>query len=274
MPSFLSGLPTVLAPILVAAFSLARSAASPDQPVPRTDPNSRAAHAELVAKAKKGGIDVYFAGDSITRRWGTSDAQYKDFLANWTKNFFGWNAANFGWGGDSIEHIHWRLQNGELDGVNPKVVVLLAGANNVGSTPPAGGDDARIEEITLGIRSILQTIQSKATNATIILMGILPRNDGGTAIVSTINRINDRIAQLADEKRIRYLNINDKLTDEDGTLLEGVTVDRLHLAVKGYQIWADALKPLLTELLGPPAKIDRAPPPTGDPSAGRQNPKK
>ncbi|HTT65024.1 MAG TPA: hypothetical protein VMG35_24405, partial [Bryobacteraceae bacterium] len=84
-----------------------------DQPVPRTDQNSRIAHAQLLEKARKGGIDVYFEGDSITRRWGTSDPQYKHFLANWNKNFFGWNAADFGWGGDTVQNILWRLQNGE-----------------------------------------------------------------------------------------------------------------------------------------------------------------
>jgi lysophospholipase L1-like esterase len=75
------------------------------------------------------------------------------------------------------------------------------------------------------------------------------------------------IAKLADGKTVRYLNINDKLANKDGKLFEGMTVERLHLSVKGYQVWADALKPLLTELLGPPAKEDQAPPHTGDPSA-------
>ena len=101
-----------------------------DQPVFRTDANSLVAHSQLLAKAKQGGIDVYFEGDSITRRWGAID--YPDLLANWKQNFFGWNAADFGWGADRTQNILWRLENGELDGVNPKVVVLLAGTNNLG----------------------------------------------------------------------------------------------------------------------------------------------
>jgi lysophospholipase L1-like esterase len=97
-------------------------------------------------------------------------------------------------------------------------------------------------------------------------MGITPRNDkAGTSLMRTIDEINEWIAKLADGKQIRYLNINDRLTDEDGKLIEGVTEDGLHLSVRGYQIWADALKPILTEWLGPPAKADRAPPPTGIP---------
>jgi acetyl esterase/lipase/lysophospholipase L1-like esterase len=247
-----------------------RTASVPaDQSSPRTDQNSQIAHMQLLEKAMKGGIDVYFEGDSITRRWDATDAQYKDFVANWNRNFFGWNAANFGWGGDTVQNILWRLRNGELDGVNPKIIVLLAGANNVGRTPPAGGDEVKVEEVTRGIKATLNLMQKKAPAAIIVLMGLTPRNDGGTAIVSTINRINDRIARLADGKNIRYLNINDRLADKDGKLFDGVTVDGLHLSVKGYQIWADALKPVFTELLGPPARTDHAPPPTGDPSAQR-----
>jgi lysophospholipase L1-like esterase len=213
----------------------------------------------LLEKARKGGIDVYFEGDSITRRWGTSDAQYKDNLANWTENFFGWNAADFGWGADTIQNILWRIENGELDGVNPKIIVLLGGTNNLPNTPPA--------DIVRGIRATFDAMRQKAPGATIVLMGITPRNDRGTAIVATINEINTSISNFADGNKIRYININDKLADKDGKLFDGMTVDRLHLSVKGYQIWADALKPIFTELLGPPAANDHAPHPTGDPSA-------
>jgi lysophospholipase L1-like esterase len=237
-----------------------------DQPVARTDPNSRLAHQQMVKNLKKGRIDVYFAGDSITRRWRATD--YPQFLANWKKNFHGWNAANFGWGGDTIGNILWRLQNGELEGVDPRVIVLLAGTNNVGRFPAS---EARVADIVKGIKALLDTMRKKAPRATIIVMGILPRNDGRrpTAAMASISKINEKIAKLADGKTIRYLDINDKLADRDGKLREGMTVDRLHLSLKGYQVWADALKPLLRELLGPPAREDRAPPPTGDPSAAR-----
>ena len=85
-------------------------------------------------QSKAGRIDIYFEGDSIARRWGATD--YPELLANWKQNFFGWNAADFGWGADLTQNILWRLDNGELDGVNPKIVVLLAGTNNVGNAAP------------------------------------------------------------------------------------------------------------------------------------------
>jgi lysophospholipase L1-like esterase len=237
------------------------------------DRNSQTAHTQLLEKARKGGIDVYFEGDSITRRWGASD--YPNFLANWKQNFFGWNAADFGWGADTIQNILWRLENGELDNVNPKVIVVLAGTNNVGSSPSKGDNDPRIADVTKGIKAILDICRKKAPPATVILMGITPRNDGlgnPTGVIPVINNINENIAMFADGKNIRYLNINDKLANKDGTLFDGMTVDKLHLTLKGYQVWADALKPILTELLGPPAGEDHAPPPTGDPSAKTKPP--
>jgi lysophospholipase L1-like esterase len=237
------------------------------QPVPRADRNSRLAHAELLEKAKRGRIDVYFEGDSITRRWGASDEQYKAFLANWRQNFFGWNAADFGWGGDTTQNILWRLENGELDNVGPKIIVLMAGTNNVGKESPQGGEDPRVADTVEGIKAILDICRRKAPAATIVLMGITPRNDN-VAVIPLINEINSRIARFADGKKVRYVNINDRLADKDGRLYEGMAVaDGLHLDVRGYQVWADALKPIFTELLGPPAKEDHAPPPTGDPSA-------
>src|SRR3712207_1969174 len=109
--------------LLLAATAFAQAPA--DRAVPRTDANSAAAHAELLEKRTRGRIDIYFEGDCIVRRWGATD--YPDFLANWKQNFHGWNAADFGWGADQLQHILWRLENGELDGVNPKVIVFLGG---------------------------------------------------------------------------------------------------------------------------------------------------
>lgn len=237
------------------------------QPIPRTDPNSLTAHDQLLDKAKKGGIDIYFEGDSITRRWGATD--YPELLANWNQNFFGWNAADFGWGGDRIQNILWRLENGELDGVNPKVIVLLAGTNNLRDWASAEEAEFEAADITNGIQRILRLMKSKAPNATIIVTGIFPRNDN-IALMPAIGKINTKLSKLADGVHIRFLNINDRLADQDGKLFDGMMgSDKLHPTVHAYQVWADALKPMFAELLGAPAKEDHAPAPTGDPSAQR-----
>ena len=238
-----------------------------DRATPRTDSNSMLAHRQLLAKRTQGKIDAYFLGNSITRRWGATD--YPQFLANWRANFHGWNAANFGWGADRVEHILWRIENGELDDVHPKVIVLLAGTNNVGQRP---GGEAKVADITRGLRALIELCRRKAPNATIVLTGIFPRADNpatATEINREIAQINANLARMADGRTIRYVDVTDQLIDADGRLVAGMFMDALHPSLAGYQRWADALTPVLTEILGPRAATDEAPPPTGDPSARR-----
>ena len=186
----------------------ARRSNAADVATPRTDTNSKLAHEQLLAKRTAGQIDVYFMGDSITRRWGTTDEQYKDFLANWRANFTGWNAADFGWGADKTQHMLWRLQNGELDGVNPKIVVLMAGTNNVGRATPLGDTEQRAADVARGVAAVVREIRKRAPDATVVITGITPRNDN-IAVMPVINRANLQIATLADGKTIRYININE-----------------------------------------------------------------
>jgi lysophospholipase L1-like esterase len=245
------------------AAATAGSMGPADRAAPRTDPNSMTAHAQLLEKAGAGGIDVYFIGDSITRRWGATD--YPDLLVNWRQNFFGWNAGNFGWGADGTQHVLWRLEHGELDGVNPKVIVIQAGTNNIGTQP---GGAAKVAEITRGLTAIVDLCRRKAPRATIILTAIFPRNDN-MAVMPDIDQVNANLARLANGGNVRYLDVNDKLADKDGRLFAGMMNerDKLHPTLRGYQVWADGLKPILTDLLGLPASTDHAPPPTGDPGA-------
>src|SRR4051812_8138689 len=153
---------SVIASLSALAIACARAPASTsawpaDRATPRTDSNSMLAHRQLLAKRTQGTIDVYFMGNSITRRWGATD--YPELLANWRQNFTGWNAADFGWGADRIEHMLWRIEHGELDGVNPKVIVILAGTNNVGRMP---GDDAKVLGIERGLRALVALCRRKA----------------------------------------------------------------------------------------------------------------
>src|SRR5262249_56834851 len=124
---------------------------------------------------------------------------------------------DFGWGADRTENILWRLENGELDGVSPKIIVLLAGTNNVGNVPPPEGAETKAEEITRGLQAIAATMRNKAPDATIIVTAIFPRNDN-MGVMPTIRRINNSLARLADGKKIRYLDINSQLADTDGKL--------------------------------------------------------
>lgn len=237
-----------------------------DVAVPRMDANSMVGHQQLLEKAKQGKVDVYFEGDSITRRWGATD--YPQLLANWKQNFRGWNAADFGWGGDRTQNILWRLDHGELDALHPKVIVLLAGTNNIGRSMPADSA-AQVADVTRGIQAVIERLRAKAPEATVIVTAIFPRNDN-VAVMPLIDQVNANLAALADGKQLRFLNINGKLADARGRLFAGMMdADQLHPTVKTYQIWADALKPHLQQILGPPAHEDFAPPPTGNPAASR-----
>jgi lysophospholipase L1-like esterase len=240
-----------------------------DRPAPRSDRNSAVAHEQLLEKARTGRIDLYFVGDSITRRWGATD--YPDLLAHWRQSFHGWNAGNFGWGADRTENILWRLEHGELDGVNPKVIVIQAGTNNIGSVP---GGAAKVADITRGLAAILDVCRRKAPNATIVFTGIFPRNDN-MAVMPEIDAVNANLARLADGRRVRFLSVNDKLADKEGRLLPGMMHegDKLHPTLEGYRMWAERLRPILLELLGPPASTDLAPPPTGNPGVREDRPR-
>jgi lysophospholipase L1-like esterase len=256
-----------LLPAAMAGEAPGRVAA--DVPQPRTDANSAQAHQDMLDKRGRGRIDLYFLGDSITRRWGAAEPQYRALLDHWRQSFNGWNAANFGWGGDTTNNILWRLGEGELTGVNPRVIVVMAGTNNLVASPPTGDVDTRASDIASGIEAIVRRCQALAPRARIVLMGITPRNDQ-MAHMPVIENINARVARLADGERIRVFDLRDRLAEANGVMRQGMTdADKLHLALPGYEQWAEALRPVLTEWLGPPADTDLAPPPTGDPSAMR-----
>jgi lysophospholipase L1-like esterase len=158
------------------------------------------------------------------------------------------------------------MQNGELEGLSPKVVVLQCGTNNL---PWRGAArDEKVDEAVTGTHAIVEEFQKRTPKATIILTAMFPR-DQNPALKPAISKINERIRELADGKRVRFLNINKQLMTSNGRLRPDVSKDGLHLAQPGYEVWASDLKPILTELLGPPKKTDNAPPPTGNPAANK-----
>ena len=159
----------------------------------RADRNSHLAHQQLLAKAKSGGIDVYFVGDSITRRWGATD--YPDFLAHWKQDLPRLECRRTSAGeatGRRTSSGASRTASSTVS--NPKVIVILAGTNNVGKEP---GDEAKVADVTRGVAAIVDACRKKAPAATIVLTAIFPRNDS-PAVMPTIARINSNLAKVAD----------------------------------------------------------------------------
>jgi lysophospholipase L1-like esterase len=195
-------------------------------------------HDGFVAIAKKGDVDVVFLGDSITDGWRGGAGK-----PTWEKHFLPLKAANFGIGGDQTQHVLWRITNGELEGIKPKVAVLMIGTNNL------GGHSA--EQIAAGIKTIVKTIQEKTPSTKVMLLAIFPRDaKPDSPRRAKIAAINKSIAKLDDGKKVRYLDIGPKFLQEDGTLTRDIMPDLLHLSPRGYEIWGDAIAPLLKEMLG------------------------
>ena len=238
-------------------------AAKIDEPAdkPTTRPGGwMGIHNRLVTLAKGGNIDLYFEGDSITDYWGRNTAA-QPYKPSFDKYFGGWKTGDFGVAADRTEHVLWRITNGELDGVKPKVIVLLIGTNNL---PKDQGVylPKTVEEDAAGVKAILDVMKEKLPQAKILLMSVFPREDKINAsnpdsredLKPKIKALNALLAKFDDGKQVRFLDIYDKFLDKDGKLLPGVMADKLHPSLTGYDIWAQAMLPTLTEWLGPPAK--------------------
>ena len=204
-------------------------------------------HAEILTLKEAINPDLVFIGDSITHGWG---GQPKASFAHAQKNtldtvFPGHRCINLGFGWDRIQNVLWRLDHGELDGLHPRAVILHIGTNNLGETPNARRNTP--EEIVAGIRQIIIRIRSKTPEAKIILMAVFPRGQIATdPFRLQINQINKLLAaEFGNTPGITLLDIGPKLAQPDGTLSSDIMFDYLHLTDKGYQIWADALAPLL-----------------------------
>lgn len=203
---------------------------------PKAPPESwQQTHWGFVNQAKKGGVDVLFLGDSITKGWTGAGKEI------WAQNYQPLNALNIGIGGDTTRQTLWRLENQALEGIQPKVIVLMIGVNNIFTG--TGGD----EEIARGIGEVVNQIHARRPSAKILLMGILPLgNAGQSARASKIN-------QLVGAKQpafVRYLDLTGTFQGADGkAVAEFYSADLVHLAKPGYEAWDKAMRPVLTEML-------------------------
>jgi len=195
-------------------------------------------HENFVKIAKEGKMQLLFLGDSITEGW-------RGKKAIWEKAFGAYSPANFGISGDRTQHVLWRIENGELDGIKLKAAVLMIGTNNSGTDPAEG--------IAKGVTKIVETIRAKTPNTKILLLAVFPRGDkpdgkqgGGYEKLKQVNAI---IAKLDDGKHVFFLDIGEKFVNGGDPISKEVMPDFLHLSEKGYQIWADAISPKLKELM-------------------------
>ena len=206
---------------------------------PRTDQGWKT-RAELLNQRVKETPDaqLLFIGDSITQGWEGAGAK-----EIWEKYYGNRKAVNLGIGGDRTQHVLYRLQNGNLDGIKPKVAVVMIGTNN------SNGEDNTPGQIADGIRAIVKELRARQPQMKVLLLGIFPRSENFSPQRGKLTQINQLIHKLDDGKNVHYLDIGHRFMEEDGTLAAEVMYDYLHFTPKGYQIWAEAIEPKLAELL-------------------------
>lgn len=205
-----------------------------------------ARHNAVVDRVKQGHVDLLLIGDSITHMWGgVPDEQAihgrGDFL--WDKYFGSRNAVNLGFGWDRTQHVLWRFEHGEIDGIHPKVAVVMIGTNNMGTNTT--------DDIVTGIDTIVSQLRHRLPKTKILLLGIFPRDPKpDTPSRKQIAEVNERISVLGKEKGITYLDLGSKFLQADGTISTDIMPDYLHPSQKGYDIWAKAMEPTLAKLFG------------------------
>lgn len=214
------------------------------KPVPR-EGNWMKRHESFVERSKKGNVDVLFVGDSITQGWEGNGKKV------WAEKFGKWNAANFGIGGDRTQHVLWRVTEGkELDGIDPKVIVMMIGTNNFGSNSP--------EQIADGVKAILAEFHKQKPKAKVLLLGVFPRSgkkpmDPMVAAKDELHAktpaVNTLLAKFDDGKTVKYFDIGEKFLDDKGGLPKATMPDFLHLSEKGYAIWAEAISKTVEEMV-------------------------
>lgn len=193
-------------------------------------------HRAFNERVKQGNVDLIFVGDSITHWWERAGKEV------WAKYYGHRNAVNLGIAGDRTQHVLWRLDNGNIDGISPKVAVVMIGTNN---NPPRNTG----EEIADGIIAICKKLRMKLPKTKILLLGIFPRAQEPCPLRDKVAQTNKIISKIADGKMIHYLDIGDKFLERDGSISKETMHDYLHLSTKGYRIWAEAIEPKLAELM-------------------------
>jgi lysophospholipase L1-like esterase len=231
--------------VLLALISFAPAKDSPKNLAisPALHPGTDKKHESFNELSKLGEAQLVFLGDSITAGW---NSRGKDA---WDKYWAPLNAANFGIGGDRTEHILWRLQNGNYDGLKPKLTVLMIGTNNTGHQGRAMKEhDGAIytssaEQTAEGVAAILKLLKEKQPQMKILLLAIFPRGANNDDEKRQQNEATNRmIAKLADDKTVYFLDVNEAFFEPDGTLSKEIMPDLLHPNAAGYHIWSEAIE--------------------------------
>jgi beta-glucosidase len=194
-------------------------------------------HESFNQRIKEGPVDLILIGDSITQGW---EGAGKDV---WAKHYTPRNAVNLGIGGDRTQHVLWRLDHGNIDGIKPKLAVLMIGTNN------SNANDNTAEEIGAGIAGIVKKLREKLPQTKVLILAVFPRGASPNPQREKNAKASEIAAKLADDKMVYYLDIGPKFLAANGTLSKDIMPDLLHLSPKGYEIWAESIEPTVAQLM-------------------------
>lgn len=205
-------------------------------PVARTNADWISHHESMNKKAKQGHIDLIYVGDSIVEHFNNQGKEV------WDHYYASRNALNLGIGGDRTEHLLWRLDHGNIEGISPKLAIVMIGQNN--------GGQNNGEEIGEGVTAVVQRLRNKLPNTKILLLGIFQRREKPTPERAVLAKANEIASKLADGKSVFYMDINNIFVQPDGSIPKSLMPDFEHPSPKGHRIWAEKIEPIVARLMG------------------------
>lgn len=213
---------------------------STTRPVARSEPEWVARDRAIDAAAAHGDVDLVFLGDSLTENWGFLGFEV------WKRYYAERRPLNLGISGDATQHALWRILNGNLEGIEPRAIVVQIGTNNTPVNTPG--------EIADGVLEVVRTLRRLEPQAHILLLGLFPRDPGPDGVLRRkVEAVNRAIEARVASEDVTYLDIGAAFLDADGAISQDVMFDYVHLAPRGYEIWAQAIEPILAQWLGPAA---------------------
>lgn len=224
--------------LLVSVTFPARAENSATKPAPGGGERWFQRHQRMCDRAKQGNVDLVFIGDSIVGNWAY------DGEPVWNHYYEKRHGLNLGISGDRTEQVLWRLDHGNLEGISPKLAIVMIGQNN--------GPFNTAEEIAAGVTAIVQKIQAKTPNTKILLLGIFYRGEKPNPEQKKLDQTNAIIAKLADDKQIFFMNVNKIFLLPDGTISKELMEDFEHPTEKGFQRWAESIELKVAQLMGEP----------------------
>ncbi len=210
-------------------------------------------HAEKIQLVKKHKYDLLFVGNSITNNW-----EKPAYQTVWKKYFGSRNAINLGFSGYRTENIIWNIKNGELENQSPKVIILEIGTNNIDEKNYPTRHTAG--QLAGGMEKIVSIFREKCPDSKIILLRCFPGCYGGpnpTSHRRILERASDIVSHLADNKHIFYCDVNHVFLNNDGSINHDLLPDWLHPNPEGAKLWAQAMEPLLSELMGDKLRVNK-----------------